>query len=230
MERSKMKFDRKSLTRGKATLLISVFLVSLYMVVGMAVTPEGKPFNAIWAAIEDLQAQIDEIELIPGPQGETGPPGPSGPEGPEGPAGNPEIHEEHFSDIVIEIDWLCIDWLEFKYDSGPPFSFFISEESTLLVLFSARLSFPDWIPGPFPSPFGMDYRITLSSDIPTDVSTGTLEFAFDSQFMLYFHTIFAASPGYYTIIAEFLVHQQPFTGIWPFCVDNYVLSVLIWPT
>lgn len=82
-----MKLNRNNLTKGKALLLMSVFLVSLYTVVGMAVTPEGKPFDAIWAAIEDLQAQIDEIELIPGPQGETGPQGPEGPAGPEGSQG-----------------------------------------------------------------------------------------------------------------------------------------------
>lgn len=46
--------------------------------------PPGEPFKAIWEAIASIQEQINNIELLPGPQG---PPGPPGPEGPQGPAG-----------------------------------------------------------------------------------------------------------------------------------------------
>jgi hypothetical protein len=82
-----MRLNRKDLTRGKALLLLGIFFVSTYTVVGMAVTPEGKPFDALWAAIADLQAQIIEIELMPGPAGPVGPVGPAGSEGPEGSVG-----------------------------------------------------------------------------------------------------------------------------------------------
>jgi len=41
----------------------------------------GNPFDGVWEAIEDLQTQIDEIELTPGPQGPIGPQGLQGPPG-----------------------------------------------------------------------------------------------------------------------------------------------------
>jgi len=47
----------------------------------------GRPFQALWDAIADLQEQIDNIQLIPGPEGPPGPPGPQGPQGEVGPAG-----------------------------------------------------------------------------------------------------------------------------------------------
>jgi hypothetical protein len=71
------------LTRGKALLLICIFTVSLYTVVGSA-TPNGKPFQELWEAIEFLQEQIATIELTPGPEGPQGPTGPAGPEGSQG--------------------------------------------------------------------------------------------------------------------------------------------------
>ena len=46
----------------------------------------GKPFAALQEQI-DNQKQIENIELIPGPQGPPGPEGPQGPPGPEGPQG-----------------------------------------------------------------------------------------------------------------------------------------------
>lgn len=56
----------------------------------------GNPFAPLWEAIQGLQDQIDNLDLIPGPQGETGPQGDQGPiglqglqgeVGPQGPAG-----------------------------------------------------------------------------------------------------------------------------------------------
>lgn len=50
----------------------------------------GNPFAPIWDAIQGLQAQIDNLALIPGPQGEqgqVGPPGDPGPMGLQGPQG-----------------------------------------------------------------------------------------------------------------------------------------------
>ena len=46
----------------------------------------GKGFQELWAAVCDLQQQIDNIQLIPGPQG---PPGPTGATGLQGPPGVP---------------------------------------------------------------------------------------------------------------------------------------------
>lgn len=55
---------------------------------------EKNPFEMVWAAIKDIQEQIVNIALLPGPQGEQGPvgatstvPGPIGPQGPQGEPG-----------------------------------------------------------------------------------------------------------------------------------------------
>jgi len=45
---------------------------------------KGDPFLEIWAAICDLQNQIDTIELTPGPKGDKGDTGDTGPQGPSG--------------------------------------------------------------------------------------------------------------------------------------------------
>jgi hypothetical protein len=65
---------------------------------------QGGPFQELQDQIDDLQEQIENIELTPGPQGESGqqgipgiqgetgpegPPGPPGPQGETGPAGRP---------------------------------------------------------------------------------------------------------------------------------------------
>src|SRR3989344_3420124 len=49
--------------------------------------------NKIWNSISGLQEQIDEIELIPGPEGPQGPQGERGEQGPIGPQGPPGISE-----------------------------------------------------------------------------------------------------------------------------------------
>ena len=54
-----MKFKKIYLTRGKATLLICVFMVSLVTIEGIA-KPNKGPFTAIWRAIKNLQEQIQK--------------------------------------------------------------------------------------------------------------------------------------------------------------------------
>lgn len=49
----------------------------------------GQPFQTLWDAIADLQTQIENIELTPGPQGEQGPPGQDGIDGVDGQDGAP---------------------------------------------------------------------------------------------------------------------------------------------
>ena len=71
-----------------STALVAVLLMNLAVVATMAVKPdEPNPLEAIWAAIQDLQYQITNIQLIPGPQGPAGPTGPQGETGPMGPQG-----------------------------------------------------------------------------------------------------------------------------------------------
>jgi hypothetical protein len=70
------------------TALVAVLVMNLAVVATMAVKPdETNPIDAIWAAIEGLQEQITNIQLIPGPQGPVGPIGPQGEIGPMGPQG-----------------------------------------------------------------------------------------------------------------------------------------------
>lgn len=70
---------RKLLT---VTLLVFVILVSPKAVA--AVANGGNPWDLVWAAIGNLQNQIDNIQLIPGPAGPAGPAGATGPIGPQG--------------------------------------------------------------------------------------------------------------------------------------------------
>ena len=44
-------------------------------------------FNQVWATIDNLQEQITNIQLIPGPKGDPGPPGPQGEQGIQGEKG-----------------------------------------------------------------------------------------------------------------------------------------------
>jgi hypothetical protein len=72
--------------------LLIILIIGATTGIGMAVKPTdpgtpSDPLTAIWNAIADLQNQINNIQLIPGPQGETGPMGPPGPQGEPGPQG-----------------------------------------------------------------------------------------------------------------------------------------------
>jgi len=81
----------------KIKLFIPFLVIALLVGVGVATAkdqPQGTPFQAIWDAIAYLQEQIDNIELIPGPQG---PEGPQGPQGKQGPAGEPSWDEGRIS-------------------------------------------------------------------------------------------------------------------------------------
>ena len=86
---------------NKKLLTIAIALVILAMVVAPVAAqlpaksplPSGKPFENIWTLLQDLQNQIKNIQLTPGPQGIQGPAGPAGAtgatgsQGPAGPAG-----------------------------------------------------------------------------------------------------------------------------------------------
>jgi hypothetical protein len=69
-----------------------VFLVFVMLVVGVFASPafakdtqnKAPPFEELWDAINALWVAIDEIELIPGPEGPVGPKGDTGATGPAG--------------------------------------------------------------------------------------------------------------------------------------------------
>ena len=60
-----------------------IFLWSLILIMVFGINiafaaKGGNPLDVVWAAIADLQQQINNIQLIPGPTGPQGPSGPSG--------------------------------------------------------------------------------------------------------------------------------------------------------
>lgn len=88
----------------KKIAIIGLLVFSLgLLTTKTALAVDGNPWDAVWASIANLQAQINNIELLPGPQGPQGPQGergpigpqgiqgevgPMGPQGPQGPAGS----------------------------------------------------------------------------------------------------------------------------------------------
>jgi len=75
----------------KKAIIVGIALVCSVAIARMvsAQNAEGEPFQALWNAVKNLQQQIDNIELNPGPQGPVGPQGPQGEPGPRGPQGEP---------------------------------------------------------------------------------------------------------------------------------------------
>jgi hypothetical protein len=72
-----------------------VKLISVVAVAALAVlaVPGAAYAASVQQQLDALQAQIDAIELTPGPQGETGPQGPTGETGPPGPTGPAVLFE-----------------------------------------------------------------------------------------------------------------------------------------
>ena len=73
------------------TAAVLIVLLGASAVTAIVTPPNGiKDTNlkGIWVAIMDLQKQITNIQLIPGPRGEQGPQGEPGPQGEQGPQGN----------------------------------------------------------------------------------------------------------------------------------------------
>jgi len=71
----------------KKYIVLSVLALVLVSGTALAKSENGVPFNDLWNAIAGLQEQINNIELLPGPQGEQGEHGPMGPQGPQGEQG-----------------------------------------------------------------------------------------------------------------------------------------------
>jgi len=70
--------------------VIAIILLSLAFapIAGAIETQNsGQPFQELWDAIKALGERVDNIELLPGPQGPVGPAGADGATGPMGPAG-----------------------------------------------------------------------------------------------------------------------------------------------
>lgn len=87
----------------KIKLFIPLLVIALLMGVGVATAkdqPQGAPFQVLWDAMAYLQEQIDNIELVPGPQGSEGP---QGLQGEQGPAGEPSWDEARISALEARV-------------------------------------------------------------------------------------------------------------------------------
>ena len=65
----------------KKLLIISAVILSSLGFFKVVSAAGGNRWDQVWAAIDNLQEQISNISLIPGPQGEPGSVGPQGPAG-----------------------------------------------------------------------------------------------------------------------------------------------------
>lgn len=100
--------------KTRRSSLVLLTLVASVIVAPTAVAAPGwHPFWAIWRAIANLQAQIDEISLTPGPPGPQGPPGPPG-----------EIED---GDLVVEN--LAVGRDQFTYNSTIDPKIIVHDES-----------------------------------------------------------------------------------------------------
>lgn len=73
---------------NKYFIVVPLILISLLVTnFVLAKSEEGQPFKFLWDAIINLQDQITNIQLIPGPQGEIGSDGPQGERGTQGEQG-----------------------------------------------------------------------------------------------------------------------------------------------
>ncbi len=81
-----MKSKKKLITIGAISLAAVVLFVGTVGTV--SASRHSNPFDSVWVAIRDLQRQITNIQLIPGPAGQRGETGPAGSQGETGLTGN----------------------------------------------------------------------------------------------------------------------------------------------
>jgi hypothetical protein len=71
--------DKKLLTIAIALIILAIVVAPVAAVLPATnPLPKGTGWNTVWELLQDLQNQITNIQLIPGPQGPTGPPGSDG--------------------------------------------------------------------------------------------------------------------------------------------------------
>ena len=95
----------------KIFMVILVILLMVGSVLAEVKKPKKwyrKPFTKIWNALLNLQKQIDDIQLIPGPEGEQGQEGPPGADGEKGNTGecDCDINLKEFKSLVERVEVL----------------------------------------------------------------------------------------------------------------------------
>lgn len=78
----------------KKYIFVIILLTTLGVISFVGAATKGDPFKTVWDAINNLQTQIDNIQLIPGPTG------------PQGPPGEPSWDEARISSIEARLDSL----------------------------------------------------------------------------------------------------------------------------
>ncbi len=133
----------------------------------------GKPFLEIWAAICELEGQIEDIELTPGPPG---PPGPAG----------PGISTESYTitptdeagDVVIDAiegkTFVMIFKTSSDYDGGANFQALLADETTWVNVDPSQFSDFTSVGG-MDSLFFDDYKlpITIRVEVTSQANMGT---------------------------------------------------------
>lgn len=85
----------------KTILIITALVIVFSLNIAFAAnTPNGQPFNALWQAIVLLEEKINNIQLLPGPQGPQGEPGPRGI---QGPPGQPSWDENRIANLEARV-------------------------------------------------------------------------------------------------------------------------------
>jgi hypothetical protein len=77
--------NTKVLTIALVLVIFAIFTSpALAVLPSESPLPSGNPFNFVWNLLKDLQNQITNIQLTPGPQGPQGEQGPAGKDGADG--------------------------------------------------------------------------------------------------------------------------------------------------
>ena len=97
--------NKKLITIGITLLIVGMIIAPVSAIVTPPTTFKDAFFKGLWTAVLDLQKQITNIQLKPGPPGPTGPPGPAGAQGSQGLAGvngkdGATVHFGEWQDIV----------------------------------------------------------------------------------------------------------------------------------
>jgi hypothetical protein len=78
------KMNKKLLTIAIALVIFVIVASPVSAIPTKSPLPTANPWNIVWGLFQDLQKQITNIQLMPGPQGPAGATGATGAQGPVG--------------------------------------------------------------------------------------------------------------------------------------------------
>ena len=173
-----------------ALVLILVVLFIPVVVFGA----EGQPFKELQKQIDQLKIQLQNIQLTPGPKGDTGPAGPTGPAGspglpgqpgPAGPAGPPyaAVHDQlrnvgiMFGQLAFMNSFPADAFNALHCTNGGAISVTLNQVSYVGTAFIGRdeISSPHVYHAAFKSNTALDPNTFLGSQAVVSITTGTLQ-------------------------------------------------------